>query len=138
LIGEPLSGGWLLISDKKEKENLRGSDLDPDLYPTLTENVTYKLKEQARPGTTAKPGDPATRWQDALSVLTARKYRVFQKELWNGIPNVTVWRVLRKRLHLNAYKLSFVESVGRWIVCMPLSVNLFLNTRYTLEFGISS
>jgi hypothetical protein len=26
--------------------------------------------------------------------------RVFQKEFYNGIPNVTVWRVLRKPLHL--------------------------------------
>jgi hypothetical protein len=24
-------------------------------------------------------------------------YRVFQKKLYNGIPNVTVWRVIRKR-----------------------------------------
>jgi hypothetical protein len=28
------------------------------------------------------------------------KYRVFQKELYNGIPNVNTWRVLRKSLHL--------------------------------------
>jgi hypothetical protein len=25
---------------------------------------------------------------------------VFNKEFYNGIPNATVWRVLRKRLHL--------------------------------------
>jgi hypothetical protein len=35
---------------------------------------------------------------------------VFQKELYNGIPNVTVWRALRKRLHLKEYKLSIVEQ----------------------------
>jgi hypothetical protein len=28
------------------------------------------------------------------------KYSVFQKELQNGIPTVTLWRVLRERLHL--------------------------------------
>jgi hypothetical protein len=49
-------------------------------------------------------------------------YRVFQKELYNDIPNATVWRVLRKLLHLKAYKLSIVQGVERWIVCMPLSV----------------
>jgi hypothetical protein len=36
-------------------------------------------------------------------------YRVLQKELCNGIPNVTVWRVLRKRLHLKAYRLSVIQ-----------------------------
>jgi hypothetical protein len=40
------------------------------------------------------------------------EYRVFQKEFYNGIPNVAVWRLLRKRLHLKAYKLSIApESV---------------------------
>jgi hypothetical protein len=29
---------------------------------------------------------------------------VFRKERYNDIPSVTVWRVLRKRLHLKAYK----------------------------------
>jgi hypothetical protein len=33
-----------------------------------------------------------------------------KKELYNNdIPNVTVWRVLRKRLHLKAYKLAIVQ-----------------------------
>jgi hypothetical protein len=36
---------------------------------------------------------------------------VFQKELYNGIPNATAWRVLRKRLHLKAYQLSVVQAV---------------------------
>jgi hypothetical protein len=49
------------------------------------------------------------------------QYKVFQKELYNVIPNVTVWRVLRKRLHLKAY-----------IVCTH-----FRNTRQTVAFGIS-
>jgi hypothetical protein len=47
--------------------------------------------------------------------------RVFQNEFHNGIPNVAVWRVLRKCLHLKAYKLSVVQH---------------LNTRYTVTFGI--
>jgi hypothetical protein len=43
--------------------------------------------------------------------LNLRKsYSVFQKELYNCIPNVTLWRVLRKRLH----------------VCTPVSVNVFI------------
>jgi hypothetical protein len=40
----------------------------------------------------------------------------FQKELYNGIPNVTLWRVLRKRLHLKAYKLPIVQHLEKWIV----------------------
>jgi hypothetical protein len=54
---------------------------------------------------------------------------VFQKELYNVIPNVAVWRVLRKRLHLKMYKLSIIQGVKRWIVCTPLIVNV--NTRHT-------
>jgi hypothetical protein len=50
------------------------------------------------------------------------KYRVFQKELYNGIPNVTVWRVLRKRLE-------------RWIVCTPLSGNFFVTLVKTLHIS---
>jgi hypothetical protein len=40
--------------------------------------------------------------------LVVEVYRVFRKELYSGIPNVTMWRVLRKRLHLKAYKLAIV------------------------------
>jgi hypothetical protein len=39
------------------------------------------------------------------------KYRVFQKEFYNCIPNVAVWRVLRKRLRLKAYKLYIVQRL---------------------------
>jgi hypothetical protein len=35
---------------------------------------------------------------------------MFQKELYNDIPNITVWQVLRKRLHLKAYNLSIVQG----------------------------
>jgi hypothetical protein len=38
---------------------------------------------------------------------------MFQKELYSGVPNVTVWRVLRKRLHLKAYKLSIVQHLDQ-------------------------
>jgi hypothetical protein len=36
---------------------------------------------------------------------------VFQKKLYNGIPNVTVWEALGKHLHLKAYKPSIVQGV---------------------------
>jgi hypothetical protein len=36
---------------------------------------------------------------------------MFQKELYNGIPNAIVLRVLQKRLHLKAYKLFIVQGV---------------------------
>jgi hypothetical protein len=38
-------------------------------------------------------------------------YRMFQKEPYNCSPNVTVWLVSRKRLHLKAYKLSIFQGV---------------------------
>jgi hypothetical protein len=47
---------------------------------------------------------------------------VFQKELYNSILNITVRRVLRKRLLLKAYKLFAVQGVERWIVRTPLRV----------------
>jgi hypothetical protein len=43
-----------------------------------------------------------------------RKYTGCFKELYNGIPIVTVWRVLRKRLHLKVYKLSIAQGVELW------------------------
>jgi hypothetical protein len=52
------------------------------------------------------------------------KYRVFKKVLYNGIPNVTVWLELRKKLCLKEYKLCFVQDVERWIVCTPWSVKV--------------
>jgi hypothetical protein len=50
------------------------------------------------------------------------KYRMFKKRAikWNY---VSVWRVLRKRLHLKVYKLSIVQHLKQWIVCTPLRVN---------------
>jgi hypothetical protein len=43
---------------------------------------------------------------------------VFQKELYNGIPNVTVY--------LKAYKLYTIQHLERWKVCTPLNVNVFV------------
>jgi hypothetical protein len=43
------------------------------------------------------------------------KYRAFQKGLYNCNPTVTVRRLLRKCLHLKAYKLSIAEDVERGI-----------------------
>jgi hypothetical protein len=47
-------------------------------------------------------------------------YRVIQKELHDGISNVTVWRVSRNCLHLKAYKLSIVQGVEGKVICKPL------------------
>jgi hypothetical protein len=40
------------------------------------------------------------------------------------IPNVTLWPVLRKRLHLKAYKLSIVEDAERQPLVGEVSANL--------------
>jgi hypothetical protein len=53
---------------------------------------------------------------------TPNMYMVFRKEFYNGISNVNVWRVLRRRLHLKAYKLSIVKHLERFLICTPLSV----------------
>jgi hypothetical protein len=39
-------------------------------------------------------------WMHGKIYHCSHIYRMFQKELYNGIPNVFVWRVLQKRLHL--------------------------------------
>jgi hypothetical protein len=73
---------------------------------------------------------------------------VFQKELFNnGIPNVTVWWVLRKLLYLKAYKLSIALSMWRVLrkllylkayeLSIALSINVFVSTRHTVTFGIT-
>jgi hypothetical protein len=46
-----------------------------------------------------------------------------------------VWRVVRERLHLKAYKLSINQHLGRWIICVLLSKSVF-NTRHTVTFGM--
>jgi hypothetical protein len=50
---------------------------------------------------------------------------VIQEELYNGTPNLTVWRVLRKHLHLKVYKLSIVQSVNVFVT---------LAKQYDLEY----
>jgi hypothetical protein len=54
---------------------------------------------------------------------------VSQKELYKGIRNVIVWRVLTKHLHLKAYKLSFVQDVEQRIVYTALGLT-FLDFKY--------
>jgi hypothetical protein len=50
----------------------------------------------------------------------------FQKELYNSIPNATVWWVLWRRLHLNAYKLQLkIKSAA-------FKHKRFHNTRHTV------
>jgi hypothetical protein len=60
----------------------------------------------------------------------------FKKELYNGIPNVTLWRVLRELLYLKAYKLSIVQHLEVWIVCISLNINVHvtLATEQHLEY----
>jgi hypothetical protein len=41
----------------------------------------------------------------------------FEKRPFNAIPNVTVWRVLRERLHLKAYELFNVEHTEHEYHC---------------------
>jgi type IV secretory pathway TrbF-like protein len=65
--------------------------------------------------------------------IVREQYRVFQKELCSGIPNVTMWTVLQKRLPLKAYKLFIVQGVERWI-----TYKRFRNTRHTVTFGIKN
>jgi hypothetical protein len=48
------------------------------------------------------------------------------KELYKCFPNITVWRVLRKYLHLQVYNLSSVQDVERWVVYTPVNVNVFV------------
>jgi hypothetical protein len=43
-------------------------------------------------------------------------YRVFEEELYIRIPHYIP----------KAYKLSIIQGVERWIVCTPLSVNVFV------------
>jgi hypothetical protein len=68
--------------------------------------------------------------------MITRLYRVFQKYIYNCIPEATVWGMLRKHLHLKKYKLSIVQGIERWIVYMPLCINSFvtLATQQHLEY----
>jgi hypothetical protein len=58
---------------------------------------------------------------------------VSEKELY---PNSTVWPLLRKSLHFKAYKLSIIQHLERWTVCMPLREKVFVTiaTQYYLEY----
>jgi hypothetical protein len=66
-----------------------------------------------------------TVWRVLENIYTSRHisyptFKVFQKEIYNGITNIAVWRVLRNRLHLKLYKLPIVQHLERRIVCTPL------------------
>jgi hypothetical protein len=52
-----------------------------------------------------------TRVVSRCSYEYSYEYTVFQKELYDGISEVTIWRMLRKRLYLKVYKLSIVQDV---------------------------
>jgi hypothetical protein len=58
---------------------------------------------------------------------------VFQNELYNGIPDVTVWRLLRKRLHLKAYKLSIVQRLELDVVLARTLATGFVLLVYLLR-----
>jgi hypothetical protein len=58
--------------------------------------------------------------------MTSTGNALFKKGFYNGTPNAAVWRMLRKRMRLKAYKLSIVEGVERWILCTPLSVDVLV------------
>jgi hypothetical protein len=62
--------------------------------------------------------------------------QVFKKELYNDIPNVAVLRVLRKRLHLKAYKLFIVQGTRLSLSWFAFKCKRFLNTRHTVTFGV--
>jgi hypothetical protein len=67
-----------------------------------------------------------TEFSEMLLFNVTGNAECFKKERYNGIPNVTVWQVLRKYLCLKAYKLSIFQYLERWIVCTPLNVNSFV------------
>jgi hypothetical protein len=48
--------------------------------------------------------------------LACMRAGCLKKQLYNGIPNVTVWQVLWKRLHLKAYKLFIVELPSKMCI----------------------
>jgi hypothetical protein len=67
-----------------------------------------------------------------ICVNVKNNITMFQKGLSSGNPNVTVWRVLWKWLHLKAYKLSIVQGVERWIVCTSFKCKRFRTIWYTI------
>jgi hypothetical protein len=64
-----------------------------------------------------------------------------KKELYNGIPNVTLWQVLRKLLHLNVYKLSIVQHVEQWTGTLSVAGihwnNLMLMPESIMHFAMT-
>jgi hypothetical protein len=59
-----------------------------------------------------------------------------KKKLYKGIPNITVWRALRKRVDSKAYKLPIVQGVEVVDSLYAFKCKRFHNTRNTGTFGI--
>jgi hypothetical protein len=57
-----------------------------------------------------------------LNVTSTDNAECFKKKLYNGISYVTLWLMLRKRLHLKAYKLSTLCVCVCVCVCVCLCV----------------
>jgi hypothetical protein len=57
------------------------------------------------------------------------------KQLYNGIPNVTVWRVLRKRLHVKTHKLSIVQQWSEFLATDPEVQVRFPSLAHSLRSG---
>jgi hypothetical protein len=63
---------------------------------------------------------------------------VFQRELCNDLPNVTVRRMLRKRLHLKQYKLSIVEGAVKLFLKHPVKLGCKTFWRWCIRLFPSS
>jgi hypothetical protein len=100
------------------------SDVEQECYPCSFTPITfgvhldmYVCRETVQP--------PICQFDFKHNILSTKQrrlvsksslYRMLQKQLYNGISNITVWRVLRRRLHLEAYKLSIVQHLEpSWI-----------------------
>jgi hypothetical protein len=91
------------------------------MWPRETAKETSSLAYGLYQGNTGISGKPCTDRSEQEVEAAFHYYGMFQKQLYNDIPEVTMWRALRKRLHLKAYKLFVVQGVERWIVSTPLN-----------------
>jgi hypothetical protein len=73
------------------------------------------------------------RSQSHLPSLDHFNYAGCLKKLYNDIPDVTVRRELRKRLHSKAHKLSIVRTMNK---LYAFKCKRLRNTRRTVTFGI--
>jgi hypothetical protein len=64
---------------------------------------------------------------------------MLQKDLYNGIPNVTVWRVLRKSLHLKVYKQTMSSlHAYKYKIFVTLAKGYDLEYHFTAHFETPS